>query len=654
MTTAIESTSHPRNTTTTCLATTTIFRVNDLVWAATGEQHSETGTVVELLLPPRPDLVINGEDDDTNKQSDTTPARLVLPPVNRNEKNEEQLQLQAVLEVRVRLHISNLIMTFEPHQLQHMHDNKNNMDDDEHDTTGSSNNKTRRSTRLSRSTTGRSSAATTTSSATTSSSTSAAATPDDSEDDDDEDDVTTTASRTRVTSKEVPSVTTSAGQQRRLRSRSVVTPSPRGGGGGLLLVKSSNNKKNDDDDDDRKPAAKRKSMSRTTTSTKGTTKKQQLRLNRSIKDDEDVNTKQSESRQDEDDDGEETSRCTNSSKNKDTTVLPARQKGRNQAKKSGVTTVRSTRHNVNRTILAVDKNDDDEDTSDIITIVSSSVDDEMNASDDYECVTSKATYKRNVTRSNKQPTQKPESSSSKKKAKLSEIPVETTNKEVKEDDASLQDTDESDDDEEEEENEENGVNDMIVVNDDDGENDRPYLAEYAPSGRAMCRRCDQIIAKGMLRISHAPLFRGKPGFRVYRHLECAIFSQEIQTMDDVGGCRQLQPNDQELVSLRIEESKVEVLQENEELEPDELVQTAFAGEMRTAPPGLSGNLLPFQKEGVSWMYHQEVHVPEIRGGILADEMGMVRLTLYIFCLENGTTLVCSNLLTCLSYAQLSM
>lgn len=36
---------------------------------------------------------------------------------------------------------------------------------------------------------------------------------------------------------------------------------------------------------------------------------------------------------------------------------------------------------------------------------------------------------------------------------------------------------------------------------------------------------------------------------------------------------------------------------------------------------LTANLLPFQVEGFSWMRHQEVKCPEIRGGILADEMG---------------------------------
>ena len=40
---------------------------------------------------------------------------------------------------------------------------------------------------------------------------------------------------------------------------------------------------------------------------------------------------------------------------------------------------------------------------------------------------------------------------------------------------------------------------------------------------------------------------------------------------------------------------------------------------------LLATLLPFQVEGFSWMRHQEVMEEEIRGGILADEMGELGL-----------------------------
>ncbi|CAB9496901.1 regulator of chromatin subfamily A member 3-like 1 [Seminavis robusta] len=155
--------------------------------------------------------------------------------------------------------------------------------------------------------------------------------------------------------------------------------------------------------------------------------------------------------------------------------------------------------------------------------------------------------------------------------------------------------------------------------------DRPYLADYAPSGRATCRRCDETIAKGELRLSHVPLFRGKPGFRCYRHLHCMVFSEDIVRVEQIGGWRDIRRHsreDFERLVLRIEESKIEAEEEEKELQPDELVQVTFQGETRAPPKGLTANLLPFQTEGVSWMYHQETKIPELHGGILADEMGM--------------------------------
>jgi Poly(ADP-ribose) polymerase and DNA-Ligase Zn-finger region len=159
--------------------------------------------------------------------------------------------------------------------------------------------------------------------------------------------------------------------------------------------------------------------------------------------------------------------------------------------------------------------------------------------------------------------------------------------------------------------------------DNDDEEDRPFTVEYATSSRATCRRCDAVIGKGDIRISHVPLFRGKPGYRVYRHLQCAIFSEDVVKIEDVGGWRKLDPADLEQLRQRIQESMLEIERENEDLDPDELVQKGFQGEIRKTPAGFVGTQLPFQIEGQSWMYHQEVHVPEIRGGILADEMGMV-------------------------------
>jgi hypothetical protein len=168
-------------------------------------------------------------------------------------------------------------------------------------------------------------------------------------------------------------------------------------------------------------------------------------------------------------------------------------------------------------------------------------------------------------------------------------------------------------------------NNMIVADDTDSDDskDMPFRMEYAKTGRATCKGCDERIQKAELRIAERPLFRGKPGFVVYRHLNCAMFSEEILRLQDVGGWRRIRTEDRERVTDRIEESKKLLEKENQEIQPDELIQTAFQGEIRKPPLGLAGNLLPFQVEGISWMIHQELHIPDIRGGVLADEMGMV-------------------------------
>jgi DNA repair protein RAD16 len=109
---------------------------------------------------------------------------------------------------------------------------------------------------------------------------------------------------------------------------------------------------------------------------------------------------------------------------------------------------------------------------------------------------------------------------------------------------------------------------------------------------------------------------------VFRHLKCTVFSEEIMCAEDVENYADLTDEDYVLLAQQVETSKEKIKEEMEELSPDELVQKAFQGEIRAEPPGLTANLLPFQIEGFSWMRHQEVLEPDIRGGILADEMGM--------------------------------
>jgi DNA repair protein RAD16 len=103
-------------------------------------------------------------------------------------------------------------------------------------------------------------------------------------------------------------------------------------------------------------------------------------------------------------------------------------------------------------------------------------------------------------------------------------------------------------------------------------------------------------------------------------------------MSDVGGWRRLKPQDKILLKKQVEESALLIDQENDELDAEELVQTAFEGVIRRTPKGLVASLLPFQQEGVSWMYNQEVNENSFKGGILADEMGMGKTLQTIACI----------------------
>ena len=134
------------------------------------------------------------------------------------------------------------------------------------------------------------------------------------------------------------------------------------------------------------------------------------------------------------------------------------------------------------------------------------------------------------------------------------------------------------------------------------------------------------------------MFRGKPGFVSYRHLKCQIFPGEITEINEVGGWRKLKSEDKLLLKEQLEESERRIDEENKEMKPDELIQTAFQGVLREAPKGLDGNLLPFQREGVSWMYNQEVNLKEVKGGILAGKI----ITRYHFMLSTCYTVLVSS------------
>lgn len=68
---------------------------------------------------------------------------------------------------------------------------------------------------------------------------------------------------------------------------------------------------------------------------------------------------------------------------------------------------------------------------------------------------------------------------------------------------------------------------------------------------------------------------------------------------------------------RFEASQHEVDEDTQPIDPSELVRREWTQEMEP-PATLVLPVLPYQKEGLGWMYNQE-HTP-YHGGILADEM----------------------------------
>mmetsp|Transcript_9469 Transcript_9469/g.11786 ORF Transcript_9469/g.11786 Transcript_9469/m.11786 type:complete len:1115 (+) Transcript_9469:115-3459(+) len=145
-----------------------------------------------------------------------------------------------------------------------------------------------------------------------------------------------------------------------------------------------------------------------------------------------------------------------------------------------------------------------------------------------------------------------------------------------------------------------------------------YTAELARSGRAMCHKCQSLIAKGVLRVgviteggSWGPMTR-------WQHLPCTIF-RGIESCEDIAGYDELGEEEKDSIAERVKASAFEVDQDYEPVNPDEMVREEWR-EKREPPPEVILPLLPYQQEGLGWMYHQEQ--TDFHGGILADEMGM--------------------------------
>jgi DNA repair protein RAD16 len=142
----------------------------------------------------------------------------------------------------------------------------------------------------------------------------------------------------------------------------------------------------------------------------------------------------------------------------------------------------------------------------------------------------------------------------------------------------------------------------------------------AKSGRSVCRRCSEKISNGEIRFGVPTRdSRGEYGYiSCWQHLQCTrVLEQQDDLRKEIYGLEQFETDVQNQIIVEI--TKKDHPEHLEMLNSDDLVRRGKLPEGEV-PPSLQQTLLPFQKEGLLWMIHQEEG--QHRGGILADEMGM--------------------------------
>jgi len=156
------------------------------------------------------------------------------------------------------------------------------------------------------------------------------------------------------------------------------------------------------------------------------------------------------------------------------------------------------------------------------------------------------------------------------------------------------------------------------------------IVHYAPTGRASCRRCGEPCDKEKLRFGYPFRFRKQDApYTLYLHPECyepEVFGiKEKELRSKVFGYEAL--NNTERANLWKAMRSSGRLQKADKEGADATAEYSNASIGGVAkipvipvPKSLAVPMLPFQKEGLSWMVQQEES--EVRGGILADEMGM--------------------------------
>ena len=157
-----------------------------------------------------------------------------------------------------------------------------------------------------------------------------------------------------------------------------------------------------------------------------------------------------------------------------------------------------------------------------------------------------------------------------------------------------------------------------------GEDDYIYkfTTEYAKSSHATCRLCSEKIKKDTVRVGVPVKWGGGTnGFiNAWQHLICARSQDgEEVTKDEIWGIEKLKASDQ--IDLLAELQKKGLPSHIQKIDPNDknfLKKRSMPSIQQ--PSKVEMKLMPYQSEGVGWMVKSEDS--HVRGGVLADEMGM--------------------------------
>eukprot|EP01064_Diplonema_japonicum_P014608 TRINITY_DN2228_c2_g1_i2.p1 TRINITY_DN2228_c2_g1~~TRINITY_DN2228_c2_g1_i2.p1 ORF type:complete len:1350 (+),score=403.07 TRINITY_DN2228_c2_g1_i2:35-4084(+) len=149
----------------------------------------------------------------------------------------------------------------------------------------------------------------------------------------------------------------------------------------------------------------------------------------------------------------------------------------------------------------------------------------------------------------------------------------------------------------------------------DGDKIYKYRTEYALSGRARCKRCGELVKQGDVRIG-IPV-KWKYWINSWAHPQCVRTQEQGKELEKViYGFKDLKGKDKKVL---IETLNGDPLKNNDLAEEDDWLPSCSAADIKPLNiPSLP--LLPHQKIGTAWMVNQEK--TSVKGGILADEMGM--------------------------------